>query len=261
MTSTTEEESLELLCPKCEGPEEVRYAVVDGQMAGPFFIPTARISGKDLDLYGLPAGSWNINGENVTRRLYGPEYDASMIARLYRNRGAGLSHYRLVYESVQETFLTHLTSPGSINIVALPVESEDMRLEFEEGIRGGIVQTPDGLIHDGIITSSVKIFEVVPGAVYTGNSTPQSRISAVVALRSVGTGLTWDYVAETVTDDSGAFKLTLPYATAEVDERTTDVFSIGPYRLLRYSASDTTLLGEIVVTEDQIRSGTLLAGQ
>jgi dolichyl-diphosphooligosaccharide--protein glycosyltransferase len=252
MTSTSEAESLELLCPDCDEAERVRYVIVDSKMAGPLFLTKARVAGKDVGAYGISDGGWNIRGQDVTRRLYGPLYDNSITARLYNRNGEGLSHYRLVFESSEESFLTYQTETTT-RIEQYPIRDAEQKAQFEDFVRRGVVASPQGIVHDGWITSTVKIFEVVKGSVIAGTEQPGSEIRAELLLESEASARQIPYTATALVGPGGTFEIRVPYATSRGPF--TQITPKGPYRLYRIVEADTTLIGTVDISDAQINDG------
>lgn len=128
-----------------------------------------------------------------------------------------LDHFRLVYESPQ-------------------------RFQW-----ASIPQAPEVPIGD-VETSSLKIFERVPGARVAGEGVPLGVVRAEIEVRT-NRGRTFRYRTSARCDRSGLFELRLPYATAPraVLDRTT---AFG-----RYEVSGAGVRGTVRVGEAAVRAG------
>lgn len=165
---------------------KARYVIVDDDTGFGYkdfvygkFKQVIELAGKNMSNY---AYSFDVPGPNYATsvNLLNNIYYNTLYARLYlldgssidnplKVRDAGLSHYRLVYESNTE---------GSNKI---------------------------GM-------GKIKIFEYVPGAKITGVTSPNKVLEISVPVRT-NTNRTFNYTSKGVSDASGNFTLTVPYAT------------------------------------------------
>jgi len=184
------------------------------------FKQVIELAGKNMSNY---AYSFDVPGPNYATRvnLLNNIYYNTLYARLYlldgssidnplKVRDAGLSHYRLVYESNTE---------GSNKI--------------------------------GI--GKIKIFEYVPGARITGVTSPDTELEILVPVRT-NTNRTFNYTIKGVSDASGNFTLTVPYAT---EGTAYTEYVTGPINNYSFLIND-LVVKSISVSNQQIVDGSVI---
>jgi dolichyl-diphosphooligosaccharide--protein glycosyltransferase len=256
----SENRALELLCPRCGPGEEIRYVVTDARSLGDYFLAKVVQSGRDLERF---RGVWGVHpGETgeISLMGYGEAYRRTLAARLHLRDGSGLGHFRLVYESPQQSFLTYVARPGAGGLEflrrAVPIESEQERARYAAWAgEGGVVATSLGLLYGGAVGASVKVFERVAGARVTGRAPPGARVEARLALRSLETGRSLGYERTIHAGQDGRFELALAHPTGSAGSRAS-LRADGPYVLRIVSAGlEPPPLRELEVSEAQVREG------
>lgn len=167
--------------------------------------------------------SYDQDGEARQLPTVGPQYRESMMGRLFDDDGAGLHHYRLVWEHPQYAALGHvLNSQGQIRCFhdIIPSSSCPVGITGEQVLDyrpGSIVQLGDNAhAYDLEVVSSLKLFERVEGARLVGEARPGAAVVASVDLvvQQEGAARSFRYDARAVADESGRFELVFPYATS-----------------------------------------------
>ncbi|MBZ6494573.1 oligosaccharyl transferase, archaeosortase A system-associated [Natrinema longum] len=218
---------LESLVDGNETDEEIRYVMIDDQMAGGKFSAITRWSGPEYRSY---VGNEQYQVGNNTRELpsMNSNYDNTTMASLYLDDATGMEQYRLVHESDEYAIV------GSMMVRGTPYPRNSLQLTSSgwnnqtQGIQrqlaaarsnDAVTQLSGIQLWDAHVTSSVKTFERVEGATITGSIDDTSGIDAANA--TVGTsvelqadtGRTFTYTQQTELAEDGSFEVTVPYAT------------------------------------------------
>ena len=259
LVAESEEASLAWLCPACTPNEQVRYAVIDDRMAGPYFLTKAVKAGRQVGAYTGSRQVITPEGQPAVVSTYGPAYNRSMAARLYRHDGQGLRHYRLVYESPSQAYLGYESTNGRIALKSYFLRNQAEKDRSATISETPIISTPMGLLYDGVTTAAVKVFEVVPGVFLQGKTTPGAAIRAGATLYNAKTGHTWAYAQTTKADASGIYTLVLPYPTEP--STGTDVQLKGLFELSQRIPPDTafTRIAPFAIPEAAVRAGDTLS--
>lgn len=115
------------------------------------------------------------------------------------------------------------------------------RLVFESDYPGGLVPST------GVMQSYYKLFEIVPGAIIKGITTPHKDV--VISLKlSTGRGRPFEYRDTKQADNTGEYFFRVPYATTT---RQGDTQSVSGY-LISISGED---LQNVSVSEEQVVNG------
>ncbi|WP_269849800.1 oligosaccharyl transferase, archaeosortase A system-associated [Methanosarcina horonobensis] len=96
--------------------------------------------------------------------------------------------------------------------------------------------------------NTVKVFEYVKGATFSGTVNPNETVMATLELRS-NTGRTFVYQKGDVADEKGLFEITVPYSTESTGN---GVHATSDYSL---TAGENSTLTEVQVTENDILNG------
>jgi dolichyl-diphosphooligosaccharide--protein glycosyltransferase len=91
------------------------------------------------------------------------------------------------------------------------------------------------------------LYEIVPGAIVVGSATPGSLVSARLSLQS-SSGRVLEWVTHEHADETGAFRLRLPYSTAGMPE--SSIVPLGSYHLHTDRG-----VAEFEVTEASVQDG------
>jgi dolichyl-diphosphooligosaccharide--protein glycosyltransferase len=259
MVCEDEKRSLKLLCPSCEEGEEVRYVVLDARTISQHFPSKLLLAGRRPEDYNTV--NWYSAGNNrVPHRTFGPRYERSMAVRLYRDDARDVGRYRLVYESYHESYLPYLLLSGTNNPVrvAYGIGSESQRKSIAGRVGiGRMIRAGNQHEYDGLVTPSVKIFEVVPGARLTGRAPAETVVEAHLALRCGARAREVNYVRSAVAGGDGRFKLVVAHPT---EPATVDAIcgAVGPYEIFIRSTpeAEAVKVGTVAVSTRQVRDGT-----
>lgn len=128
------------------------------------------------------------------------------------HRVPALEHYRLVHMSATSS----LESGGFVAARSRTVQRTDLApaLGYPAN-RSGQLRAMDWLFRTS--PSWTKTFERVPGATIEGTGPPNTTVTARLTLDPEN-GNAFRYRQRTTTDDSGAFEMTVPYASTGYDE-------------------------------------------
>lgn len=250
LAAEDEATSLPLLCPYCEAPQHVRYAVINAHMASSYFLTKAQIAGRTLADYGPTFEPVEIDGRSISLTFFGPSYDRSMAARLYRENGQGMQHYRLIYESPAQSYIGYEANPVRSYLTAQTLSTPASLRLAEDLVEKQAVNTPLGIVYGGSIHSSVKVFEIVPGATIQGNAEAATQVHISLPLYAQATGRHWSYNQTTHTDDQGHFSITVPYSTDTLS--TSDVYATNRY-LISFPTAQSTIEGSLHIPESAIQ--------
>ena len=256
--ATSETQAMEALCPECQDDEQVRYVIADVWTCGPFYVAKQQKKGTIVEL--TKVGQVDLNGQTLPQLGYKPPRSQTFMSKLYANDGQGLKHHRLVYETPGQHYSTLLmriidlpNQQFDLQAMALPVNNPEDSKTYNEWSRHAVVNTPQGLLYDGKLAASIKIYEVVKGAVIMGKAAPDSVVEVSLTLKSKTTGRSFVYRQSTTADDSHYYKFVLPYPTT-ADPKHSDFIATGPYKMLIEGID----ANEVTLTPEQVRQGQLI---
>jgi len=231
--------------------EDIRYVMIDDQMAGGKFPAIATWTGPDPAYYTTPEefDEQQLDRDNVAEQFTDLPYADTTLSRLYFDDAVGMEHYRLVHEndirmsafvSYAEVYdeaayeqnpelnqlLTDLgyedgdvlwvdggepTPPGQ-GQPAVSVNEQVGQQEFQQ-----LEQNPATEVFGAQPGPGVKTFERVEGATLTGSvdvdEPEDATVSAAVELDPGTDRESFTYVQEGELEADGSFELTVPYAT------------------------------------------------
>lgn len=176
------------------------------------------------------------------------------IARLFDLVGQNMGHYRLVFESPQQTIraIKLHDSLARFEFTSIDVTEEEAKaLTGILGVQNKVQETSRGLLVNPFLSPDVRVFETVPGALLTGTTKPAARVSALLSISAphnkIPKFITW----QTRADDKGRFELRVPYPTGRpVHSVPGSIVVNGPYRLEIDGKSQ-----EVEVTEEAVQNG------
>jgi len=233
-----------------ERDERVRYIMIDDQTAGRKFPPVTVWTGPGLSNYvkrseapysvvPLAGGQGQDQQRQVGQLPVRTDaYQQTMLSRLYFDDSNGLSHFRLVHEveqfsyvggyvdgnrvSSNDAFQSIMLSTGNWSQVAgIDQRLQQARQFAQFGQYTGFQVDFDGdgrqeILYDGHIESSLKTYEYVPGAEITGQVENENATVVIgVPLEVQNTGRTFQYRTTVKPDEDGSFSVTVPYATTD----------------------------------------------
>lgn len=239
-----------------EGTKPFRY----------IYLPARNLSEKyitELEIAGIPTGAeftgdqsqWK--GQPITLLKTLPRHDRALLNRLYWKRGKDLGHYRLVYETAEQSLHSQKLYPerNSVELFSRPVTPDSLKLlkpllDFPHVP----LETNQGIMVKARLAPEVRIFEIVAGAKVTGTGPADTLVTAELDLHSPTSGKTWSTSWSTRVDSRGKWSLRLPYPTdSPISEIPGTVEVHGKYRL-RVGKKDLTFS----LSEPMIRNGSSL---
>ncbi|WP_049991251.1 oligosaccharyl transferase, archaeosortase A system-associated [Natrinema salifodinae] len=215
-----------------ETDEEIRYVMIDDQMAGGKFGAITRWTGPDYQHYVTPedyeAGE-PISRDEVAERYSDVPYDDTTLSSLYFGDAAEMEHYRLVHENDVRTssYVSYAIVDPQTNQVLLGEDGQPqvgINRQVDQQLQAQLQQIQqyteyDVEIFDQRQAPAVKTYERVEGATITGsvddlelNDTDNATVEASVELET-NTDRTFTYTQRADVNDDGTFELTVPYAT------------------------------------------------
>ena len=259
-----EEQSRQLLCPNCEGSEQIRYVVLEARTIANHWPGKVINTGRSLAEYDSRQLDWYTisEEERILRRTFGARYRAAMAVRMYVDDARDLGHYRLVYASPHESYIPYLLQYGTLLFkrMAFHIESESQREAFSQrsGI-GRVGKTDDHWEYDGIITSTVKIFEHVNGARLQGTTSAGSTVEAQLQLHCGPKGDVLNYSRSTRAGEDGRFEIVVAHATTP-GTGSWSCASNGPYQIMVTPdrARNVVKRVNVLVDDSHIRDGKIL---
>jgi len=237
--------------------EDVRYVMIDNEMAGQKFSPITQWSGPDYGHY--VSGEQFSAGGNQTQQLpsANENYDNTTLSSLYLQDAAGMEHYRLVHENDKYAIVGGM----GINGQAIPRypcgsgapdgRTRRRRSNSSSHRPAAIIRSiVSGGLWDGHVVSSVKTYERVEGATITGSVDDADDIDAANATPRPS----WRSISRPTPDarsrtDSRrrsrttGYEVTVPYATNDelgVEDGYTDssVEATGNYSVSVFESSE-----------------------
>lgn len=257
-----EEQSVVRACPTCTADQRVRYVVLSSPTLAEHFMTTASAAGADLTTFHGTLGEAELNGRVLPLRTYGELYEQTIAARLYLADANGLARYRLVYASATRSLLSYrMTFDGDVSAenarfvrISSALETSKQRAYAERLPQDALhlLETDKGLVYDHRVLSSVKIFELVPGARLVGRAWPHSSLTIFLGLKVVTTGQELVYRRSVGAEADGSFELLLPYSSAGASEV---VVATAPIQLLAVSPDGERRVVGFEVAEQAVQSG------
>lgn len=221
---------------------EVRYVIVDAASVAESFPGEALQAGMERDAFQVVEETIALDAGDIELLSFGDDFRAAIGARLYLGDGPGMSRYRLVYESPQQSFLRYRAFPEmrAVELRSTLVVNEAMHEKILPLTALGESWTEPGpfFCYSGQLSSAVKIFERVPGATVSGKVAPLAKVKIELDLFSPFTGRRFTYRQSATADAEGQVTFTLPYAGGISDGspphplHPQQVHATGPYRLL-----------------------------
>ncbi|QCW02747.1 oligosaccharyl transferase, archaeosortase A system-associated [Natrinema pallidum] len=268
---------LEAITDGNETDEEIRYVMIDDEMAGGKFGAITQWSGPDYGTY-VENQPFQVGNETVEAPSVNDNYDNTTMASLYLQDAARMEHYRLVHESDEYSVVGGMRGRGgllprnSVSLRGSGWSNQTQSLQTQLAAARSNDQVYQGLgtpMWDAHVVSSVKTFERVEGATITGSidgasgiDTENATVRAGVELQT-DTGRTFTYTQQADPAADGRFELTVPYATDDalgVDDGYTNssVEATGNYTIGAVVSGDdgmTRYTGEATVSETAVIDG------
>ncbi len=113
---------LEAIVEGNETDEEIRYVMIDDEMAGGKFGAITRWSGPDYGSY-VENQQFQVGNETVAAPTVNDNYDNTTMASLYLQDAVGMEQYRLVHESDEYSVVGGMRGRGGL----LPRNSVSLR--------------------------------------------------------------------------------------------------------------------------------------
>ncbi|WP_306052646.1 oligosaccharyl transferase, archaeosortase A system-associated [Natronococcus wangiae] len=222
-------EDLEAMADE-DAHEQMRYVMIDDQMAGGKFSAITAWSGPGYGHYVTPEDyepNEQIERDEIDERFGDAPYHDTTLSRLYFDDASGMEHYRLVHENDERTvgFVSYaLVDPSTDQVLhgenGEPQVAINQMVDERTQIQiARLQQNPnvDVEIFDERQGSAVKTYERVEGATITGTVDQpvgdDATVTAEIELDSGTERGTFNYTQEAELEDDGSFELTVPYAT------------------------------------------------
>ncbi|RQH01963.1 oligosaccharyl transferase, archaeosortase A system-associated [Natrarchaeobius oligotrophus] len=229
----TNEQLEAMIAENEDAHEEIRYVMIDHEMAGGKFAAITQWTGPEYAHYTTPEDfepGEQIDRDEVAERFAHVPYDDTTLSRLYFDDAAGMENYRLVHENDEDMagFVSYAIVDADTDRVLLDENGEpevfvnrmvtpQVQQELALLQQHPQYEHVDVEIFDQREGPAVKTYERVEGATITGSADvsdhEEATVTAVVELESGADRGTFDYVQEAELDESGEFELTVPYAT------------------------------------------------
>jgi len=195
--------------------DAVRYVVLDPRTLGEYFGAHIATLGQDLAKFLVRERFVDGRGHTMEAPSLGPLYEQAFAYQLVVNDGNGLAHFRLVYESRQESFLRQIYNPTTRQLVPFStvVLSPEVHQEAVHDLQAAHWKEAGNDAYFGHLVADVKIFEQVKGARIVGQAPPLSHVTLEIPLRVRSSGRVWRYRQAVAADGAGHFALMVPYAT------------------------------------------------
>ncbi|MFP8951858.1 oligosaccharyl transferase, archaeosortase A system-associated [Natrialbaceae archaeon A-arb3/5] len=249
VSEQSNEELEDIVANADDSGEDIRYVMIDDQMAAGKFSAITEWTGPDYGEYVTPESHEEgepIPAEELEELTPEMPYYQTMQSQLYFNDGVGMDHYRLVHENEGQMAFTsfafvnpdtgevHTDDIGDLIDQAMDpeasVESDD---EWDPQIIMNERGTPQQIqqqyawvqqfpqidiqIFDARQAGQVKTYERVEGATLTGSvdvdDTDEATVSAAVEVDPGTEREAFDYVQQGELDEDGNFEMTVSYAT------------------------------------------------
>lgn len=215
-----------------ETGEEMRYVMIDDQMAGGKFGAITRWTGPSYNHYVTPedyeAGQ-QISRDELASTFSDVPYDDTMLSSLYFDDATGMEHYRLVHENDIRTsaYVSYAIVDPQTDQVLLDENGQPqvgINRAWNQQTQAQLQQIQqyseyDVEIFDQKQAAGVKTYERVDGATITGsvdegsvNDIDNATVAASVELET-GTSRTFNYTQRADVAADGSYELTVPYAT------------------------------------------------
>ncbi|WP_255192183.1 oligosaccharyl transferase, archaeosortase A system-associated [Natronobeatus ordinarius] len=276
--STAELESI--VADADDSHEEIRYVMIDHEMAGGKFNAITQWTGPEYDSY-IEQRPYVIQGQEQPLWVSSDDYYDTTLASLYLDDATGMEHYRLVHENDDYAIVGAMAEPGtqiprpqySLALREYGLEStwgnETMYWQqqlAQAEANGDIYQELGTPIWQGEVVSTVKTFERVEGATLTGSledleGDVDLEGAAVTARAQFETepGRTFVYEQDGVVED-GTFELTVSYATndelgPEDGYTASSVEAPEPYAVIVTTEDGEQYVAEIEVPETAVVDG------
>lgn len=220
LVSKNETEANLFLCPKCGPEQSVRYVIVDAKSLGTNFMANVKESKRDPLEFEASIGTHSVDGETYPLRTYGEAYEQTTGVRLLLHDARGLGSYRLIYETPHKSFIGFQgrrlgPAQAEIQLVTRALETKATFEEYTAVAKAKLTPSgPDSWLYQGRVTPSIKIYEVVRGALISGTTDPLSRIDIRIELGVLTTRRKVIYETHVVADRSGQFLVRVPYPSA-----------------------------------------------
>ncbi|MDD9938333.1 MAG: hypothetical protein OXT09_32290 [Myxococcales bacterium] len=244
------------------GPD-VRYVVSEPRTVALRFSSKVQQAGLDPGRYLAHA---DITDDGIKQRAttFGKRHDATLVSRLYQRSGMGLGRFRLVYETPHETLVQYYTEKPKdrggnwgVEGVTIPIESAEQRARYAPLV-GRADRFGDGYSLAAWIEPTVKVFELVEGAIVEGAVEPGATVVLELELESNARGRRHRYLRTGVADAQGRFAIRVAYGSREDTEagrHPSEVRPRGPYRLHVQRGGQLTTLARFDLAQSVVHAG------
>lgn len=267
LVSPSESISLRRLCPKCRPGQSVRYVVLSAPTLAEHFLTNVQQSSRPTSEFAGELGQVSENGQQIALRSYGEAYQGTIGFQLYVGDANGLQHHRLVFESADQTLSSYQTLlPDGSNTLFDTVTRVSNRLERGTALERAKalmadplqpVQVEHSLLYGHVITSSVKIFQVVTGARVVGRTEPGASLTVFLGLETKPGARRFVYRQSQKAGPNGEFEIVMPYSSAGSSDA---VVAYAPAQLLVETPNaGGTQVFRLSISEQAVESGALIS--
>lgn len=159
-------------------------------------------------------------GQRQMATTFSKKHDATLVSRLYLDSGMTLGHFRLVYETTHETFVSYYTrkpeqqgAPWGVTGLTVPLDDVEQRIRYAPLV-GRAERWEGGYSMAAWIEPTIKVFEMVEGATVQGRTVPGATVVLELKLES-SSGRQRRYRRTTVADGEGRFAIRVSQATTD----------------------------------------------
>jgi hypothetical protein len=237
-----------------EKPRRFRYLLLPARNLAEKFLGEIMATELTLNDMLVPTRTVSWKGLDMGLMTFSPRAQATLLYRLYWNTGQGLGHYRMVFESATEALhaIELLPATHQFQYFSFPLDKKTKQIFqplLDKPERP--LQTSRGDLVEATVAPEVRIFEMVPGALLTGQARPGSEVRASIKLRNPLTEKTHQVAYSTTADQDGRFSIRVPYATDQpMSSAPGTVVVEGPYLI---EIDDQPL--QLEVTESDVQGG------
>lgn len=245
-----------------------RYVVIDNKMANGIFLTiqqwTDNTDGWDDDKvsainYLYSDGNSLYSSDNTVPIIKDSDkWNSSIMNRLYNEDADGMSHYRLVYESVGPYYINikAIVNGQYAGVARNPIVINDLKnaTEVYDMYNQYAIASDSSATTYGYGARPpvkwVKVFEMVDGATLTGSAPDGSNVTATLTLKT-DEGRLFNYTASTVAHN-GVYSFTVPYATEQMKG---DGYSYGIMPQAKYVITYGNTTKSVDVPESAVMNG------
>ncbi len=231
--ATSSAEALRLLAHRASPGESVSHVIVDSRTMTTGFVGLLGIAHRSSNEF--------VSISQDGRPRFDERFHRTLGALLLERGGSTVGRFRLVYDSPQQDYVFqrgYRSQSGEllVQLSRAAAGSPGQNVSFSEALAAvGVEHNP--ATYDELLVPRVRVFEVVPGAVLVGQTSPKAIVHAIVGVR--GQGLPRRAIGYSAdADDTGAFRIQVAQATGTTTSDTVRTDSY--YQIFVQTASGNT---------------------